>query len=362
MYSDYANPASDEVQVLQTRRRVTNSAAPCSGAQTQPGSTRSVEILLAELQEDGARPDARELTALSDLSLPDLRRVQKAWSTIADECRLHVVRTLVEKSADDLDLQLGRLLRLALTDPLPDVRILAIRGLWEDTDADLVGPLIHILNNDPYDTVRAAAAEALGAFVLAGELDELSPALAMRAEEALLAVLHADTEPLNVQAQALQSIAFSGETGTRELIEDSYYSYYEEMQVASLRAMGRSADVRWRSTAQAELDSPLEEMRAAAARACGELEAIDALEDLITLLTDESKPVRLAAIFALGRLSGRQARETLNVIAVSDDPDEAEAAASAVEEALFYGDPKGIPLFDETLSSWEDESDDWEAW
>ena len=341
---------------------MTESVAPFSNAQTQPGPDNSVEVLLNQLQGDDALPPAQQLVALSDLSLADSRRVRVAWSTISDARRLHVVRSLVEESVANLHMELGRLLRLALTDPLPDVRILAIRGLWEDREADLVGPLIHILNNDPYDIVRAAAADALGAFVLAGELDELSPALAMRAEDALLAVLHADTEPLNVQVNALESIAFSGETGIRELIEDCYYSPYDEMQVASLRAMGRSADVRWRSTAQAELDSPEPEMRAAAARACGELEARDALEDLITLLADESDPVRLATIFALGRLGGRQAKEMLNAMSSSDDADEAQAAADALEETLFYGDGQGAALLDESPENWEDEADDWEAW
>jgi HEAT repeat protein len=341
---------------------VTNSAPPYHDAQTQSSPTHSVELLLAQLQEDSASPPAQELTVLSDLSLSDLRRVREVWATIADACRLYVVRTLVEESVENLHLQLGRLLRLALTDPLPEVRILAIGGLWEDREAGLVGPLIQILNNDPFDTVRAAAAGSLGAFVLAGELDELSPALAMRAEDALLAVLHGDMEPLNVQASALESIAFSGETGVRELIEDCYYSPYEEIRVAALRAMGRSADVRWHTSVQAELDSPDAEMRAAAARACGELEAGDALEELIALLSDESKPVRLAAIFALGRLGGRQAREMLNAMSASDDPDEATSAADALEEALFYGDAPEIPLFDETRANWEDGADDWEEW
>ncbi len=340
---------------------MTDSVAPYSDAQTQPSPAPSVEVLLTQLQEDEELPHAQELNALSDLSLADLRRVQKAWATISDARRLYVVRSLVEESASNLHVQLGRLLRLALTDPLPDMRVLAIRGLWEDREADLVGPLIHILNNDPYDTVRAGAAEALGAFVLAGELDELSPALAMRAENALLAVLHAETEPLNVQANALESIAFSGETGIRELIEDGYYSHFEEMRVAALRAMGRSSDVRWRSIVQVELGSSEEEMRAAAARACGELEASDALEDLIATLSDESKPVRLAAIFALGRLGGRQAKEMLNATSASDDSNEVKAAAEALEETLFYGDAEGIPLFDDSLENWEDEADDWEA-
>lgn len=341
---------------------MTDSVAPHSDAQTQPDQTLSIEVLLTQLQEDETLPQVQELVALSDLSLADLRRVREVWTTISDAGRLHVVSSLVEESLGNLHLQLGRLLRLALTDPLPDVRILAVRGLWEEREEDLVGPLIQLLNNDSYDTVRAAAAGALGAFVLAGELDELSQALAMRAEDALLAVLHAEMEPLNVQALALESIAFSGETGVRELIEDCYYSQYEEMRVAALRAMGRSADVRWRSTVQTELGSPEMEMREAAARACGELEAGDALEELVELLSDESKPVRLAAIFALGRLGGRRAKEMLNAMSASDDSDETEAAANALEETLFYGDAKGVPLFDESRENWEDEADDWEAW
>ena len=341
---------------------MTNRVANEDGAQNGESAPLSVEVLLTQLRDEGDLPRTQELLALSDLSLAEMRRVQEAWGRIGDDRRLHVVQTLVEESFTNLQVQLGRLLRLALNDSLPEVRVLAIRGLWEDREGDLVGPLIHALNNDHHEAVRAEAAEALGGFVLAGELDELSPALAMRAEDSLLAVLHAEMEPLTVQARALESIAFSGETGIRDLIEDCYFSPYDEMRMAALRAMGRSADVRWRSTAQAELASPEPEMRAAAARACGELEARDALRDLIDLLGDESKAVRMAAIFALGRVGGREAREMLNAMSESEDADEAQAAATAVEEALFYGDAEAMPLFDETQESWKDDPDDWEAW
>lgn len=341
---------------------MTNSVASLSGAQAQPDPDRTVEFLLARLQEDGSSLEEQDLTGLSDLSLADLRKVREAWANIADARRLLVVETLVKESADNLHLHLGRLLRFAMKDSLSAVRIVAIRGLWEDREEDLVGPLIHILRNDSYDMVRAAAAEALGAFVLAGELDELSPALAIQAEDALLAILHAEMEPLHVQAQALVSVAYSGETGIRELIEDCYYSHYEEIQIAALRAMGRSADVRWRPTVQAELDSPDAELRAAAARACGELEARDAVNDLIALLNDESKAVRLAAIFALGRLGGRQAKETLNAVSESEDIDETQAVANALEEMLFYKESDGISLLDESGAGEDDEADDWERW
>ena len=58
----------------------------------------------------------------------------------------------------------------------------------------------------------------------------------------------------------------------RQLIEDAYYSPDESRRLSALVAMGRSADVRWRRLARAELTNPDPAMRAQAAFACGELE------------------------------------------------------------------------------------------
>jgi HEAT repeat protein len=216
-----------------------------------------------------------------------------------------------------------------------------------------------MLLNDPSQPVRAAAAAALGPFILAGELEEIDAAQAMRAEEALLAILHSETEPLEVQCRALESLAFSGEAGMRQLIEDAYYSPYEEMQLSALVAMGRSADTRWRETARTELENPSSAIRAEAARACGELEASAALNDLFGLLADEEKAVRLAAIFALGRIGGKEAIEALEAMALSEDTDEEEAAQVALEEATFFGDEDAIPLFDEQDDDWDEDDEDW---
>jgi HEAT repeat protein len=190
-------------------------------------------------------------------------------------------------------------------------------------------------------------------------LEEIDSIQAMRAEEALLSILHSETEVLEVQCRALESVAFSSEAGIRQLIEDAYYSPYEEMQISSLVAMGRSADTRWRATAQSELENSTPQVRAEAARACGELEARAALEDLFVLLTDEEKSVRLAAIFALGRLGGREAGDALNTMLLSEDEDEVEAAEEALEEIVFFGNADEIPLFDESESEFEDDDDDW---
>lgn len=321
----------------------------------------SVEKLLQKLITDETPPTLQDLSAFSDLSRSNWGRVRELWSAIPEPRRFEAVRLLVEAAYEDIQLQLGRLLRVALEDESERVRGIALAGLWEETDEDLLGPLVQILHSDPSQIVRGLAASALGPFVLGGELEEIDAAQVMRAEEALLAVLHNEEEPISVQCRALESIAFSGETGVRQLIEDAYYSPYEEMQVSALVAMGRSADTRWRAAAQQELENASPEIRAAAARACGELEAHAALEDLLALLIDEDKNVRLSAIFALGHIGGDEAEEALNALLESDDPDEVTAAEDALEEVVFFADPNAIPLFDESEDEWEadDDPDDW---
>ena len=213
----------------------------------------TVGQLIALLRNTVEMPLLEQLYALSDLSLHDFEMLRDEWSLIAVDRRRMAVEQLVERAREDISLQLGRLLRLALTDDDAGIRQIAIEGLWDDEQGDLIGPFVYLLDNDPEEAVRAAAAAALGPYVLAGELDELDAALAMRAEEALLSILNDETEPLAVQCRALESIAYSGETGVRQLIEDAYYSPYEEMRISALYAMGRSADVRWRGLVHAEL-------------------------------------------------------------------------------------------------------------
>jgi HEAT repeat protein len=325
-----------------------------------------VDDLLRELAQAESLPPITHLYSFSDLSRADADKVRRSWGLIAPERRLALVNSLVTSAEEDVSLELGPFLRIAMLDQDAAVRSTAVRGLWEDGQADLVGPLVQMLQNDPDVETRAAAATALGSYVLAGELEELDAALAMRAEEALLAVLHDEMEPCAVRRRALESIAYSGEAGVRQLIEDGYYDANEEMRISALFAMGRSADVRWRALVRAELQNPSPLVRREAALACGELEAQSALEDLLALLQDEVGDVRLAAIFALGRIGGRDARDALDTVLLGGDPDEVEAAEQALEEMQFYADHLAIPLFDESLEDddeWDgDPVDGWSGW
>jgi HEAT repeat protein len=324
-------------------------------APVQP--TASFDQLLHRLLHTPDLPSLGELFALSDLSRQDAETLRREWEQIPVVQRRAVVTELVSRAEEQFGLMLGRFLRIALTDPDAETRAAAVRGLWEDDDPDLIGPLVQMMHNDPSVPVRAAAATGLGGFVFAGELEELDSALAMRAEEALLAVLADESVPLEVRRRALESIAFSGEAGVRQLIEDAYYAPDEPMRVSALFAMGRSADIRWRPLVRAELQNPSAAMRAEAAVACGELEAKSALNDLLALLNDREPAVRLAAIFALGRIGGEDARDALETVILGDNPDEVEAAEQALEEMQFYDQVNAISLFDES----EDEEEEWDA-
>jgi HEAT repeat protein len=324
-----------------------------------PGLRPKVAIaeLLHRLIQEREDPDTFDLYAFSDLTLQDAETVRQQWALVDVARRRLVVSALVELANEDIDLDLCRFLRVVIGDSDAEVRRAAITGLWEDVATDLVGPMVQALQNDADEGVRAAAATALGGYILAGELDEMDAAVAMRAEQALLAVLSNEQEPLEVRRRALESIAYSSETGVRQLIEDGYYDSNEAMRVSAVFAMGRSADVRWRSMVRAELQSPSAEMRAEAAIATGELGAKSAALDVSALLQDVDERVRLAAIVALGRIGGPVAQDALETMLLSDNPFEAEAADIALEEMQFFDQMESIALFDEL----DEEDAEWES-
>ena len=355
-YSDAQNRSTDVDQDYYSTFLRLPDAMDTDELQADNAPRFSVQELLNQLINRSETIAARDLFVLSDLTLQDAELVRQEWELIPVAQRRQLLQSLTDVAEEDVTWHLGRLLRIALTDDDPLVRRIAIEGLWEDSSADLIGPLIQILHNDNTAAVRAAAAATLGAYVLAGELDELDSAYAMRVEEALLAALHNPDEALDVQCRALESIAYSGETGIRQLIEDAYYSPEEELRISSLVAMGRSADTRWRGLVRAELHNPSAQMRIEAARACGELEVLKAEHELLELLADDEQMVRLAAIFALGRIGSRRAQETLRSLATSEDEIEAEAAELALEEMLFYASEEEVTLFDDA----DEEEAEWD--
>jgi HEAT repeat protein len=304
--------------------------------------------ILLHISNTGERLNARRLYALSGMTREEFALFQQVWPDIEASRRQSVMRGLAELAEHSFEVNFDPVFLLALGDKDSMVREAAIDGLWENEDQALIGPLVHLLRADESPSVRAAAAMALGRFVLLGELEEIDRAPAMLAEEALLETLRQAEEELDVRRRSIEAIAYSGENGVREIIEAAYYDEDEKMQASALFAMGRSADPYWRKLLLKELENPNPELRFEAARACGELEASLAVSQLARMsVSDPDQEVQEAAIWALGRIGGREARRALEACYESDDEALVEAAADALDEMDMLGVDFGIPLYDD---------------
>ncbi len=305
------------------------------------------EKILSHISNSSERLNTRYLYSLSGMTHGQLMRFQEEWPSIDVRRRRVLMRSLAELTELSFEVNFDPIFLVAMGDDDSEVRAAAIDGLWENEDQALIGPLVHLLRADEAPNVRAAAAMALARFVLLGELEKIDRAPAMLAEQALLETLRS-AEEVDVRRRAVEAIAYSGESGVREIIEAAFYDEDEKMQASALFAMGRSADPYWCKLLVRELDNPSPELRFEAARACGELETRLAVSRLIQMsMDDQDREVQQAAIWALGRIGGREAREALETFYESEDEVLSQAASEALDEMDLLGDSLTIPLYED---------------
>lgn len=137
------------------------------------------EKALSHISNTDELLNVRHLYALSGLTRAQFERFRQIWPTIEPRRRQSVMRSLAELTEQSFEVNFDPIFILALGDEDSEVRAAAIEGLWENEDQALIGPLVHLLRADEATYVRAAAAIALGRFVLLGELEEIDRAPAM---------------------------------------------------------------------------------------------------------------------------------------------------------------------------------------
>lgn len=316
---------------------------------------KTLEELLTGLDEGDTSIKAALVYRLSDLSAADISVVKYAWQSIPVERRRFLFSRLAEASETNFEVDFTAISLFALDDEDPEVRAHAIGALWFNHDIETMRRFISILESDESTDVRAAAADALGRFVLGAELGDLPEAVGKVAEDALLAAIHREDELLIVQRRSLESLAYSGREEVPDLILSAHEHNDVEMQATAIFAMGRSADDRWRRYVVEGLDSGAPQIRYEAARAVGELGIATAVPRLMRLAEENfDREIQEAAIWSLGEISGTEAQNGLFRLAErARDEELLESIEDAINVAQLGTGSFGAIIFGD-----EDEIDD----
>lgn len=315
--------------------------------------TEGFDKVLEELgRHTGALPVSR-LYVFSDLAGQRLAEFRHAFDKSPPHQRLRLVQALAGLAEASFQVNFDAIFRHCLADEAEETRAAAINGLWEDEDAALIGPFLTMLRSDPSAQVRAAAASALGRFVLAGEVEQLEPSIQARITSELLTSIHLAGEGLEVRRHAIESVAYACNPDVVEVLEMAYDDEDEQMQLSAIVGMGRSCDKRWTPIILTELESDSAAMRYEAALAAGNLEILEAIVMLRGLVDDADPQIRDAAIWSLGQIGGDEAKQAL-LDALDDADDDAAAAIedALAEQALFEGELDFAPY------EFDDDGDD----
>ena len=303
-----------------------------------------MENYLAEIADSNKPLVVSKLAELSALSPDELRLFLDAWAKMDAERRREIAGHLVELAEENVLLDFDDIFAACLDDADEPVRLRCIDGLWECESRSLIDRFISLLKQDEKQAVRAAAATALGRYVLLAEMGKLRSHDATKVERTLLDTIADSTEVVEVVRRAIEAIAPRTRPEVKEIIRRAYDSENGRMRASAVYAMGMNCDLMWLPTLLSELSSGDAEMRYEAARACGELGQEEAVSLLAKLVRDLDGQVCLSAIEALGKIGGNEAEQLLQECLSFADEHIRDAAEEALEELSFARDPLSFEI------------------
>jgi len=295
-----------------------------------------------------ANPDrplrVSQLERLANLDPEDLALVRERWPRIPADRRRRLLTEAAELAEDNVELNFDGLMLVGLEDPDAGVRAAAVAGLWENDSRKVLVRLLALVEGDPAEEVRAAAAVVLGRHCARAQANDLLPRDSARLRETLLRVFDTEGESVEVRRRALEALGVFDDEQVAAAIERAYRHTDRRLRVSALYAMGRSCDRRWLPLLAEALSSPDPEVRFEAVRACGEIGDRTMVGRLVSLLDDPDLEVRLAAIGALGKIGGGAAKRVLQRYLTHPDEAVRDAADEALGELGFFEDPLGRSL------------------
>jgi hypothetical protein len=307
--------------------------------QEQPEKQRSLIGEAIAAIRDGDLSQT-QVARLSDLSRANERALAAAWDSIPEGNRVDLVRRFDELSEERVELDFGRALRIALSDPSAVVRQLAVTGLWEDESSDLLDRLRRILENDESPDVRAQAAAALERFASKAAAGSLADAVASDLRDELRRSAGDADAPYAVQRRALESLGpYASDPEISSLIMEAFDSADHGLQCSALYAMGRSQELRWLPIVLEQLENEDPEIRFEAARAAGLLGSADALPVLLQAAHDDDAEVRHVAISAISQIGGRGAVRALERLAEDAGEADLELIQAAIDDVNTLLEP-----------------------
>ena len=322
---------------------------------TAPKFQRTLDLL----RNPEASFTAEATYSLSDLTLEQMDALRTIWPDIPADRRRDLLLRLVDIAETNFELDYSSVIRLALDDPDPEVRIAAIEGVTEDSPLNIAERLIELAQKDNFASVRAAAVGALGYFILQGELGKIPERMSQRVQDVALKLHNNLNEDIDVRRRALEAISNSTRDEVPDLIREAYDDDELLMRVSAVFAMGRTCDDMWSQQVMDELSSEYPQMRYEAARAAGEIELRKALPRLSEMAYDDDREVQEMAIWSMGEIGGQAASALLNQLAVLAEENGDEELSTAISEALSAASLVGedlLPMLD--FSEYEDDFED----
>ena len=308
--------------------------------------TSKYEIAVDSLLETETLPPKDILVELSDLDQAEIQHLRGKWDEISKTLLRSLIEELRKQADENIALSFEQINRLALEDDDDEVRRSSILSLWESENPSLVIPFVEKLNDDPSDDVRAAAASALGAFVLLGETPGLPQDRLKLIEDALLDV-YQTTENGLLHRNCLDSLGYSSREEVNELILTAFESDDETLVRSSIIAMGRSANQRWKDFVLTHLLSPSPLLRLASVVAVGELEVKEALEEILELIDDVDIKIRNASVWSLSQIGGSRAADILaELFNAAEDGEELQLLEDAFDNLAFIDGTRDMLVFD----------------
>ena len=289
---------------------------------------------------------------------------------LTPEERIAFLESLLENSAPWTDN--GLIFVQFLDDNDPQVRALAIRGLWYYPEPALIDRLIEMAEQDPSPLVRARAVNGLGIYMYEGEMadygydfgpmteilreEELPQADFVRAKEFLQSVYADVTRSLDERRFALEALSFLSDPEIADLVEEAYNQPEREMKISAVFAMGRSGLIRWTDILGRELYNDDWEIQREAIRAVGEMGLDELGKDLSRLTYADEREIMLEALAALAQTGWEGAFDRIDELTLDTDQEIAQAAEEAMDEWILMNEIQSLGDEPELDLDWDEEN------